>query len=850
MKPAIAIATAILLAGSVALCANAPLPPPVQAVVERTCAACHSGDASAGNFDLTALAFELGDPANRERWVHAHDMVEQGEMPPEGVEFSRQNRQAFVESLGTVIRGSYEKEIAVQGRGPMRRLNREEYEQNLRDLLHLPHLDIRDILPADRESHQFSKSSDSLDISRVYLTACLDAAAAALNESMVTSEHPPVVTNYRAVGKRLSAQSKSTGERKAMFYARDSKAVDLQDGKEGLSGVDGGRGQDADPMLELALFRSPGWPYSVFPFRSQVASAGQYRVRFSARAVVQIEGLEIQPAKRAVPMTFRSRRPSDHNIAEDVRHTGGIIDIAPEPSVYETTVLLGAGQTIEYELLGLPVPQIDAGGVTGRYRFPPFPPGGQPGVAFQWLEMEGPIQVSGQSSNWPPPSHRVLFDDVGASLRSFRPEKDARRLLARFIRLAAREPVPREAIAGFDRLVSSRLRNGEPLGESLLTGYKAFLCSDLFLYLREPTREDDHLAIANRLSHFLAGTRPDRTLQRLAEKKKLRDALVLLRETDRLIDGDGFGRFVKSFTDQWLSLRDLRRDDPDIRLYPEYRLDHYLVQSMGRETRAFVKAIIRENLTATALVDADFTYANDRLARHYGLPHVPGSALRKVPLPADSPYGGLLTQGAILKVTSNGSTTSPVVRGAWIMDRLVGRPAPPPPPGVPSVEPDIRGAKTIREQLGMHTTSTECAACHAKFDPVGLALENFDIMGRWRTRYRGLETGGRITGIDRAGHDFSYTLGAAVDASGELADGRSFRDIHELKGILASNPRHLARNLLQRFTVYSTGTPVNFADRREIESILDRCASDGYRVRDLIRSLVQSKIFLGPSGCS
>ena len=154
----------------------------------------------------------------------------------------------------------------------------------------------------------------------------------------------------------------------------------------------------------------------------------------------------------------------------------------------------------------------------------------------------------------------------------------------------------------------------------------------------------------------------------------------------------------------------------------------------------------------------------------------------------------------------------------------------------------------MRDLLALHTKSASCAACHAKFDPVGLALENFDVMGRWRTNYRGLETGQRISGIDRSGHDFSYTIANVVDPTGQLADGRSFNDIHALKAIFKANQRQLARNLLHQLTLYATGTLVRFADRREIESMLDACAKDGYRVRDLLHVLVQSKIFLGQNG--
>ena len=443
----------------------------------------------------------------------------------------------------------------------------------------------------------------------------------------------------------------------------------------------------------------------------------------------------------------------------------------------------------------------------------------------------------------------MLFDELGVASASAQPEADARRLLRRFVNLTARQPVPDEALEKYAQLILARLEKKAPFAEAMLAGYKAFLCSGHFLYLPEPRGADDHFAIASRLSHFLANTRPDSRLMDLARAGRLRDAATLRAETSRLIADAGFERFVRNFTDYWLNLRHVRRDDPDIRLYPEYRFDDYLVESMEREARALFSAMMRDNLPATVLVETDFVFANDRLARHYGLPALGGSTLRKVALPAGSPYGGLLTQAAILKVTANGTTTSPVVRGAWVMERLLGQPPPPPPPSVPAVEPDIRGAKTIRDILALHTKSKSCAACHAKFDPVGLALENFDILGGWRPRYRGLEEGERVTGIDRAGHDFAYTLAAPVDASGRLLDGRSFRDVHELKRILAANPRQLARNLLHQFTVYATGTPVRFSDRPEIEAMLNACAPGGYRVGDLVQALVQSKVFLGQLGC-
>ena len=825
------------------------LPERTALLLKQACFACHVQEEAAGGLDLSALSFALSDRAVRDQWVRIHDRIEKREMPPQGYDLPQDQRSELVNSLKTAIFAADLADIQAQGRGPLRRLNRDEYEQNLRDLLKLPQLDIRDMLPEDREGFHFNKTSETLDMSHVQLAAYLDAADAALRQALASGPKPPV-TSFRAIATSLFPARVTFGEREAMFFAKDNRAIEDQQ----LEAMNN------DPAVELALFRSAHWPYYGYPRGFIAKLPGEYRVRFSARAVLQQKNYELKPAIHPIPMTFRARKPSGPDVSGDVRATGGIIDISPTIATYETTIRLREHETFEYSLLGLPVPLArNVNGGPPTYRYPPLPAEGQPGVAFQWLEVEGPIS----SQDWPPASHRILFDEASgigweavASPSSYQslagdPEKErteASRLLRRFVSIAAREPVSDDAMQKFEKLIHTRLEAQEPFVDAVLAGYKAFLCSSHFLYLREPIRSDDHYAIAARLSHFLSNTRPDPELLQLARTQQLANAKILISETDRLIASVGFERFIKNFTDCWLSLRHIRRHEPDIRLYPEYRFDDYLVESMELETRAFVTAMFRDNLPASVLVDANFTFVNDRLARHYELPDaatIHGSALRKVSLPSDGSRGGLLTQAAILKVTANGTATSPVVRGAWIMERLMGEPPPPPPASVPAVEPDIRGAKTIRELLAAHTKSASCAGCHARFDPVGLALENFDILGAWRTRYRGMEQGEQITGIDRAGHDFVYTLAEPVDPAGQLLDGRRFQNIHELKTILASNPRQLARNLLHQFTLYATGTPMRFADRVELEAMLDDCEPAGYRVRDLLHALVQSKIFLG-----
>jgi hypothetical protein len=826
----------ILSLSALSILAHAQSAPPQ---IEKSCLECHDKDNTKGSLDLTSLPFDLTTPATRERWIRIYDRVEKGEMPPKAEDLPKPERAELVKSLSASITAADHADILAHGRGPLRRLNRDEYEQNLRDLLQLPDLDIRDILPEDREGHRFNKTTDMLDMSRVQLVAYLDAAEAALHTAMTTEAAPPSVIKYRAVGTDLFPGTGTFGNREAMFFTRDNKAVEFK-GKD--KGGPTEKDSAKDETLEMALFRSASWPYLGTPKHFTAKRTGNYKVRFSARAVLQQPGYVITPATQPLPMTFRTRKPAGVDIINEVHDSGGIIDIQPTKRVYETTVRLREGEAMEYSLLGQPMPlAMNPNGSAPSYRYPPFPEGGQPGLAVQWLEIEGPIE----SQTWPPPSHHVLFDDLGVEPKPKDPQQEAKRLLRRFVKLAAREPVPEEDLQMFDALIQAQLAKNAPFVEAMLAGYKAFLASGDFIYVREPMQADDHFAIASRLSHFLTNSRPDAKLMDLAQNKKLRDPQVLRAETERLIASTGFDRFVKNFTDCWLNLRHVRRDDPDIRLFPEYRFDEYLVESMERETRTFFTAMIRENLPASVLVKTDFVFANDRLAKHYQLPPLTGSAMRKVPLPKDSPLGGLLTQAAVLKVSANGTTTSPVVRGAWVMERLIGQPPPPPPASVPAVEPDIRGAKTIRDLLALHTKSKSCAACHARFDPVGLALENFDILGGWRTNYRGLEEGQRITGIDRAGHSFSYTLATPVDTTGKLLDGRTFNNINDLKTLIAADPRQLARNLLHQFTIYATGTPVRFSDRPEIESLLNTCAKNNYPIRDLLQALIQSPIFLG-----
>jgi hypothetical protein len=392
-------------------------------------------------------------------------------------------------------------------------------------------------------------------------------------------------------------------------------------------------------------------------------------------------------------------------------------------------------------------------------------------------------------------------------------------------------------------LIQNALKTGSTFAEAMVTGYTAVLTSPSFLYLQDkPGRLDDY-ALAERLAYFLWNSPPDAELLALAKSGQLHEPATLRKQTDRLLDDARSQRFVAAFLDYWLELRKVGVTNPDENLYPDYYLDDNLVESAGDETRLFFAELLKRDLPARNVAASDFVFVNERMAKLYDLPPVIGSQFRKVSLPAGSVRGGLLTQASVLKVTANGTTTSPIVRGAWMMERILGQKPPPPPPSVPAVEPDIRGATTIRQQLESHRKLESCSACHTKIDPPGFALESFDIVGGYRKAYRAIEGKERELGFGKNGQKFTFHNALPVESHGQLGK-RNFADIREFKALLVQNERQLARNLVGQFAVFATGAPVGFADRPKVEKLLDAAQPDGYGVRTLVRGLVTSELFL------
>lgn len=797
------------------------------------CADCHSGGGAEADLDLQALQQELSSPANFRVWVKVHDRVQAGEMPPADAEQpTAADRQAFVKRLGEQLQTANRQKQTAAGRVQFRRLNRVEYENSLRDLLGLPFLEVRDMLPPDNSAQGFDNVGSALDVSYVQLARYLEASDLALTQAMQLGPKPVSET------RRLEARTNGRF-RQVLGKATEAQLI----------------GNAVGLFRQPNTAQAPWWWSKCDPPRD-----GMYRLKMKTFGCIWDKG-EVLPADRTHAVTF-------HAVQQTSKRPLGTFDVgrsAEQATIHDFHAYLKQGDQIQiwFETLD-----------DRNKQKTPWDKYTAPGVAIEWLEMEGPLV-----EEWPPASYRSLFGDLptevwtpatglvepplpvivdGVGKRakqvtarrnrttlyhvvSAQPQTDAARLLRQFGTRAFRRPVQDADIADILSLVNAKLAQKLCFQEALKTGYQAVLCSPEFLFLQErPGRLDDY-ALAARLSYFLWNSLPDDALLASAAAGKLHEPAVLKQHVERMLHDPRSSRFVENFTGQWLDLRRITITQPDEQLYPEY--DQLLLDSMVAETRAYFAEMLQQNLGVSHLVDSDFAMLNERLAQHYEIPGVDGVAIRKVPLPKDSVRGGLLTQASLLKVTANGTTTSPVTRGAWVLDRIYGQPAPLPPPNVPAVEPDVRGTTTIRDQLDKHRADVACAGCHQKIDPPGFALESFDVIGGYRQRYRALEKGDNPMKTVKNNRPVRYKLGLPVDSTGTTPNGRAFRDIEEFRTILLTQEDTLARNLIKRLLVCATGGEIEFADRAVVDDLLQKTAPEQHGLRSLIHAIVQSETF-------
>ncbi len=872
---------------------------PDQGFLHDYCTTCHNGVDKKGRLDLIGQAFDPKDSANLAVWVKVHDRVQAGEMPPRSrARPDAARRQTFVKDLAQSIVAAEQAALGGEGRATLRRLNRQEYENALRDLLGVPWAQIANRLPEDGEAYRFNKSGEALDVSYLQMERFMDSANYALRQAMATALERPAKTTRKLYARDEPSlrswrpRENGTLPDRLSFPVLDSRAQ--PDVRAGRAPATNPETREREAVGRVSSIFSDAGGYSWNGWRAPVAA--RYKVRIAgytiwvggggvARWFYEGQGAEKVP----VYHTLLWHRPNLDEVYKGRRNepigvyaagggqtrSVGAVDFTPEPTVQEVEVYLRPGEALRTD--GCRLFRARVNGSDEQYVNPLATEDGIPGYAVQWIEIEGPFcdDPVGRAG------YRLLFDqlrlapskpqgrgvplEVGparatgrggpgtarAAMReapyeveSETPRKDAERLLRSFIRKAYRRPADEADVGRFLALFDEQRKQGHSFTESMLSMYAAVLSSPGFVFVEEkPGRLDDH-ALAVRLSLFLWNSIPDDALRELADLGELHKPEVLRAQTERMLDDPKAQRFVEAFTDYWLDLRKIDDTSPSTTLYNDYELDDPLKLAALEETRLFFAELLRADLPARNVVDSDFTFLNERLAEHYGVKGVSGVNFRKVKLPADSVRGGLMTQASVLKVTANGTTTSPVLRGHWITERILGLETPPPPPTVEAVQPHIRGADTNRQQLEKHRNNASCAACHSKMDPPGFALESFDVMGAYRERYRAAsDEVAPVKGYGMDGQAFKFHYALPVDSAGALPDGREFKDVREIKKLLVQDEAPIARNLVRQLTVFAAGAPVRFSDRDEVEKILAAAKEKQYGVRSIVHAIVQSELF-------
>lgn len=639
-------------------------------------------------------------------------------------------------------------------------------------------IQLKEILPEDGSAYGFDTVGEGLAISQAHLAQYLQAAELAISKTLGPDRKPQLWSVSMPLAKDVSEQHRQ-------FLKTD----------------DGG----------LVIFRSLSGPI----FRAGMAQAdGTYRVKIKAKTYQTNDPLIMAVYAGDVVTDQGARRVVGYH---EIYPEDGWTEISFEDYLYRK----------EYYKM---VPYRLNSPINGPNRFK------GPGLMIGEVSVEGPMET------WPYPSREKLLGNLDLSTAGI---GDAREILTRLLPQAYRRPVTPDEVEPHLALAESLFAARRPFVDGLTLGLKSILCSPDFLLREEPASADrpgeiSAHALASRLSYFLWSSMPDAELFQLADSGKLLEPEVLHAQVERMLEDPKSQRFVVNFTGQWLRLREIDFTEPDARLYPEFdeMLRHYIVE----ETHRFFREILDKNESVLNFVDSDWAMLNERLAMHYQVPDVYGLEIRRVDLPKGSLRGGVITQTSVLKITANGTSTSPVVRGNWVLTNILGTPSPPPPKNVPGLEPDARGATTIRELLEKHRNIASCAVCHNKIDPPGQALESFDPIGALRQTYRTLGPG-KPTNFMIDGQRVKFKLGEPVDSTGRLSDGSRFSDIRDFKKLLLQNEPQVLKCLTEKLLIYSLGRPLGFSDRPAVKEIVQTVGAKKYGFRSLIHEIVQSRIF-------
>jgi hypothetical protein len=754
----VSLATTLVVAPAPAK-AQVPDPPDpfqkkVQPLLERYCFDCHVQENSEAGIVLDRFESQAEAVKDGRTWLRVRDALDGRIMPPADAP------QPSVEELERIVAWVENDFLAArceqqESSAPVviRRLNRQEYNNTIRDLLGLE-LHLADDFPADDIGFGFDNVGSALNISPVHVEKYLDAAELALQAAIV----PPDAEGF--------------------------------------------------PPIELIGLKTyPLPPKGAVEFQHAL-KPGRYLADFS---LVRVGIAESVPPPRLVIGFGKDRRTVDAVRVQDetvvyrywltVAEGDGLVHVELAPGQAESANVLKPAEITS--------------NVSGDQRY-----GGNRGLHVDSMVVHGPVALNPEAL---PVSHRrILFRTPDHGDRSRL--DSAREVINQFMERAFRRPVESEEVDRVLRIFRMAHDRGESYERGVQLALTTVLASPHFLFLVEPeeSREDRSLTefeLAGRLSYFLWSSMPDEELFRAARERTL--TANLRRHVGRMLDDPKSDEFVKNFAGQWLQLRKLGGVAPDRDLFPSF--DGTLRDAFREETERYFAHVLRNDRSVLELLDSDYTFVNDTLARHYGIEGVTGAQFRKVDLP-DRRRGGVLTQASVLTLTSNPNRTSPVKRGQWILQQILGTPPPPPPPEVAKLDESRQAAEvaSLRERMQVHRTDPKCASCHRQMDPMGFALENYDAVGRWRNL------------------DGSFP----IDSSGELVGGRRFADVVELKHLLVSTfGKKFARNLIENMLTYSLGRGLEAYDYCTVEDIRKQLTANDYRIRTIIMGIVESKAF-------
>lgn len=787
-------------------------PPLMKSFLESNCIDCHDGETKKGGLNLEKLAFEPTKHANALTWELIHDRVASGEMPPKNKQQPEaKEKAAWIAALAQSLKSA---SLAVQqkeGRGPVRRLTKSEYETTVNDLLHI-HTDLSAFFPDDAVTDGFDKVGEGLTLSGAHFAAYQAAAEKALKTALERYD----VRNTDVTGE-------------AIYKGREPNYKTYGSWPEGETMI-----------ITSGMF----YPYTTVQSAPSTHS-GRYRITVTAQSRNN-EGRPVPLALGILDSTKAKPNAPETSVWFDIP--------ADKPRTASAEFLLDFRQSVNLHgptlMTGTKVLNLTKKGERST----------EQALILSRVKFEGPLKQDGTIDKWPGESYRGLFGKLAAQPLSkitgipaekgqpdlwfpvsTAPKKDAEELLRKFLPKAFRRAVPEEIIADYVKETHAALDHGLPFHQAMLDSYKAILCSPSFILLKEKPGALDGAALANRLSYFLWNSSPDEALLAAASKGELNTSEGRSLQVERMLNDPRAERFEKSFVDQWLDLKNIDATSPDGRLYSEISASMFVAAE--QETRRFFHELIAEDRSALESIQSDWTYANELLSALYDLPEIEGYEMRKVPIPPQSPRGGFLTQSSVLKVTADGAKTSPILRGKWVNERILGITPRPPPDDVAKIEPDIRGATTIRAQLEKHRNSPACMSCHTVIDPPGFALETFDVVGGWRDFYRMNSSTGKFTTLTRF-NGRRVHQGPAVEIGYTMPDGRAFKDIRDYKTMLLGDKEHIVTALTEKLLTYATGARVQFADREDIATILSETKAKNYGVRSLIHAIVQSRPFL------